>query len=91
MLLGMDENAVVVRSNDSLVGTKVEEEIRLMVIEREKHWEVGITPSDNTIFYEIFYKAEISKTMVVAVTDLGTVAIWLRDTHQLIYCRLIPE
>ena len=88
MLLGMDENAVVVRSTDSLVGTKVEEEIRLMVIEREKHWEVGITPSDNT---EIFYKAEISKTIVVAVTDLGTVAIWLRDIHQLIYCRLIPK
>ena len=90
LLLGMDENAVVVRSTNSssLVRTwaEVGEEIRLMVIERDKHWEVGIAPSDKS---EIFYRAEITRTMVAAVTDLGTVAIWNRATQQLIHCRLI--
>ena len=90
-LLGMDENSVVVRSSSSsssVVRTLAEvgEEIRLMVIEREKHWEVGIVPSDKS---EIFYRAEITPTMVAAVTDLGTVAVWHRVTHQLIHCRLI--
>ena len=90
LLLGMDENAVVVRSTNSssLVRTwaEVGEKIRLMVIERDKDWEVGIAPSDMS---EIFYRAEITKTMVAAVTDLGTVAIWHRASHQLIHCRLI--
>ena len=88
--LGMDENAVVVRSTNSSslerTWAEVGEEIRLMVIEREKHWEVGIEPSDKS---EIFYRAEITKTMVAAVTDLGTVAVWHRASHQLIHCRLI--
>ena len=90
LLLGMDENAVVVRSTDSssLVRTwaEVREEIKLMVIEKEKHWEVGIAPSDKS---EIFYRAEITPTMVAAVTDLGTIAVWHRVNHQLIHCRLI--
>ena len=86
-LLGMDENGVVVRctSSSSPVRTWAEE-IKLMVVERDKHWEVGITPSDKS---EIFYRAEITKTMVAAVTDLGTVAVWHRATKQLIHCRLI--
>ena len=90
LLLGMDENAVVVRSTTSFslerTWAEVGEEIRLMVIERDKHWEVGIAPLDKS---EIFYRAEITKTMVAAVTDLGTVAVWLRTSHQLIHCRLI--
>ena len=90
LLLGMDENAVVVRSTNSSslerTWAEVGEEIRLMVIERDKHWEVGIVPSDKS---EIFYRAEITSTMVAAVTDLGTVAIWNRATQQLIHCRLI--
>lgn len=91
LLLGMDENAVVVRSTDSssLVRTwaEVREEIKLMVIEKEKHWEVGIAPSDKS---EIFYRAEITPTMVAAVTDLGTIAVWHRVNHQLIHCRCEP-
>ena len=90
LLLGMDENAVVVRSSNSSsvvrLYAEVGEEIRLMVIEREKHWEVGIEPTDKS---EIFYRAEITPTMIAAVTDLGTVAVWHRVTHQLIHCRLI--
>jgi len=87
-LLGMDENGVVVRctSSSSPVRTWTVE-IKLMVVERDKHWEVGITPSDKS---EIFYRAEITKTMVAAVTDLGTVAVWHRATKQLIHCRQEP-
>ena len=88
-VMGIEDKAVVVRMDSSCPArtwADQEEEIKLLVMERQAHWEVGIVPFDKS---EIFYNAEITKSMVAAITDLGTVAVWDRDTRQLIHCRLV--
>ena len=88
-VMGIEDKAVVVRmdsSSPARTWADQEEEIKLLVMERQAHWEVGIVPFDKS---EIFYNAEITKSMVAAITDLGTVAVWDRDTRQLIHCRLV--
>jgi len=85
VLLGMTDSVCVVRKT-----TKHQErnlDIRLTVVEADSHWEASIQPSED---FEIFYRAEITATLIVAVTDLGTVAIWGRDSQQMLYCQSYP-
>ena len=62
-------------------------DIKLTVVESDIHWEASIQPRED---FEIFYRAEITATLIVAVTDLGTIAIWRRVSHQMLYCQAYP-
>lgn len=85
VLLGMSDNVCVVRKTSKHSERNLE--IRLTVVEEDKHWEVSIEPSEE---FEIFYRAEVTPGLIVAVTDLGTVAIWARSSQQMLYCQSHP-
>ena len=85
VLLEMTNSVCVVKK-----ATKHQErniDIKLTVVESDNYWEASIQPRED---FEIFYRAEITATLIEAVTDLGTIAIWRRVSHQMLYCQAYP-
>jgi len=85
VLLGMTDTICVVRKTSKHEESNLD--IRLTVVEKDNYWEVSIEPTED---FEIFYRAEITENLIVAVTDLGTVAAWDRHTHSTLYCQAHP-
>ena len=40
--------------------------------------------------FEIFYQVEFTDMLIVAMTDLDTIAIWKRVSQQMLYCQFYP-
>jgi len=83
VLLGMTQSVCVVRKT-SKHQQENEDLLRLTVVEENSHWEASINQEQGEEG-EMFYRAEITSDLIVAVTDLGMVVIWARETHQLLY------
>eukprot|EP00092_Neocalanus_flemingeri_P034964 GFUD01038045.1.p1 GENE.GFUD01038045.1~~GFUD01038045.1.p1 ORF type:complete len:386 (-),score=81.35 GFUD01038045.1:2-1159(-) len=85
VLLGMTDTVAVVRKTTKHSERNLD--IHLTVVESNKNWEVSIEPTED---FEIFYRAEITDNLIVAVTDLGTVAVWDRHSHNILYSQSHP-
>ena len=85
VLLGMTNNVCVVKKTTKHQERNID--IKLTVVESDNYWEASIQQRED---FEIFYRAEITATLIVAVTDLGTITIWRRVSHQMLYCQAYP-
>ena len=62
-------------------------DIKLTVVESNIHLEASIQPRED---FKMFYQAEITATLIVAVTDLGTIAIWKGVSDHMLFCKYYP-
>jgi len=85
VLLGMTDSICVVRKTTRHDERSLDN--CLTVVEADTNWEVSIKPSED---FELFYRAEVTEKLIVAVTDLGTVAVWDRASHEMLYCHSYP-